>query len=121
MAVSIAHLGPAGTNAEAAALLYANWLEQETGQQPCLCSYPSIAQSIQAVAQNQADLAVVPVENSIEGSVTVTLDTLWQLDALQIQQALILPIDHALISQAETIETIKTIYSHPQALAQCQQ
>lgn len=121
MAVSIAHLGPAGTNAETAALLYAQWLEQATGQQTCLCSYPSIAQSIQAVAYNQANLAVVPVENSIEGGVTVTLDTLWQLDTLQIQQALILPIDNSLISRAATIDAIKTIYSHPQPLAQCQQ
>lgn len=120
MAISIAHLGPTGTNAETAALLYANWL-QDMGQSACLCSYPSIVQSIQAVAQGQADVAVVPVENSIEGGVTVTLDTLWQLDTLNIQQALILPIVHALISHAEAIDTIQTIYSHPQALAQCQQ
>jgi len=72
------------------------------------------------VAQAQAHLAVVPVENSIEGSVTSTLDMLWQLDTLQIQQALVLPIRHALLSRASTIEAIQTVYSHPQALAQCQ-
>jgi prephenate dehydratase len=60
------------------------------------------------------------VENSIEGSVAITLDTLWQLDRLEIQLALVLPISHALLSCAQTKERIQTVYSHPQALAQCQ-
>ncbi|MBD2020617.1 prephenate dehydratase [Leptolyngbya sp. FACHB-36] len=120
MAVSIAHLGPAGTNAEAAALLYTHWLEQTTGESALLCPYPSIAQSLRAASQGQTNLAVVPVENSVEGSVTATMDALWQLDKLQIQRALTLPISHALMSWASTIDTLKTIYSHPQALGQCQ-
>ena len=117
--ISIAHLGPSGTYAEAAALAYANWLSQ-MGQEALLCPYPSIAQSLRATAQGQAHLAVVPVENSIEGSVAMTLDTLWQLDTLQIQQALVLPISHALLSGAEDLAAIGTVYSHPQAIAQCQ-
>lgn len=117
--VSIAHLGPSGTYAEQAAIAYVNMLNQHE-QKALLCPYPSIAQTLKAVAQNQADLAVVPVENSIEGTVAMTLDTLWQLDTLQIRQALVLPIVHALLSHAPQIETIRTVYSHPQALAQCQ-
>lgn len=120
MAVSIAHLGPSGTYAEAAALVYSNWLTQNFRQESLLCPYPSIAQTLKAVASKQADLAIVPVENSIEGSVTMTLDTLWVLDNLQIQRALILPISHALMSHANELEAIQTVYSHPQALAQCQ-
>lgn len=120
MTVSIAHLGPPGTYAEQAALAYVNWFHQETGQEAILCPYPSIARTLRAVADGKAELAVVPVENSIEGSVAITLDTLWQLDTLQIQQALVLPIAHALLSRAQTLETIETVYSHPQALAQCQ-
>jgi prephenate dehydratase len=120
MTIAIAHLGPTGTNAEAAALLYANWLQQTSGQAVQLCAYASIKQSLQAAAQGVADLAVVPVENSVEGSVTTTLDALWQFDRLQIQHALILPIAHALLSQATTIASIQILYSHPQALAQCQ-
>lgn len=120
MVVSVAHLGPPGTYAEAAALAYVNWLTRERGQQALLCPYPSIAQTLRASAQGQADLAVVPVENSVEGSVSITLDTLWQLDTLQIQHALVLPISHALISCAESLATTRTVYSHPQALAQCQ-
>lgn len=120
MVLSIAHLGPAGTYAEVAALTCADWLKQTIGQEAVLCPYPSIAQTLRATATGETNFTVVPVENSIEGSVTVTLDTLWQLDTLQIQQALVLPISHALISQAPTIEGIKTVFSHPQALAQCQ-
>ena len=120
MTVTIAHLGPSGTYTEQAALAYANWVQQETGQKAILHPYPSIALALKAVAQAQVDLAVVPVENSIEGSVTVTLDLLWQLDALKIQLALVVPIAHALLSHAQSLEAIQTVYSHPQALAQCQ-
>jgi prephenate dehydratase len=116
---SIAYLGPAGTNAETVALAYASWLTQ-VGQEAQLCPYSSIAQAIKAAAQKETDLAVVPVENSIEGSVAMTLDTIWQLDGLQIQQALVLGISHALLSRAASLGEIKTISSHPQALAQCQ-
>jgi prephenate dehydratase len=119
MAVQIAHLGPPGTYTEAAALAYANWLA-EVGQDSLLCPYSSIAQTLHAVTQQQADLAVVPVENSIQGSVAITLDTLWELDVLQIQRALILPITHTLLSHSNALESLQTVYSHPQALAQCQ-
>uniref|UniRef100_A0A832H1E0 Prephenate dehydratase n=1 Tax=Oscillatoriales cyanobacterium SpSt-402 TaxID=2282168 RepID=A0A832H1E0_9CYAN len=120
MAVSIAHLGPVGTNAEVAALQYANWLATHTNQKAILCPYPSNAQTLQAVAKGQTDLAIVPVENSIEGSVTMTLDTLWQLDNIQIQHGLDLPVFHAFLSEALSFAEVQTVYSHPQALAQCQ-
>lgn len=121
MTASIAYLGPPGTYAENAALVCAAWLQQTLGEAALLLRpYPSIAQTIRAVANQQTQLAVVPVENSIEGGVTITLDTLWQVDKLQIQRALVLPIAHALMSHAQTIAAIQTIYSHPQSLAQCQ-
>ncbi|MBD2517516.1 prephenate dehydratase [Nostoc sp. FACHB-973] len=120
MTISIAHLGPPGTYSEQAAVFYVNWLGKSTGVETMLCPYASISQSLHAVADGQAELAVVPVENSIEGSVTMTLDTLWQLDSLRIQLALVLPITHTLISCANSLDSIQTVYSHPQALAQCQ-
>ncbi|MBF2050335.1 prephenate dehydratase [Leptolyngbya sp. NK1-12] len=120
MATSIAHLGPSGTYAESAALACAQLFSAKTGEEYILCPYPSIIQTIYAVANQQTRLGVVPVENSIEGGVGATLDTLWQLDTLQIQQALVLPISHALLSCASSLGTIQTVYSHPQALAQCQ-
>lgn len=118
--ISIAHLGPPGTYAEQAALYYANWLSKTTNTEALLCPYPSIFQTLDSLAKGQVDLAVAPVENSIQGGVTVTLDTLWQLDNLQIQLALVVPITHALISCSQNLDSIETVYSHPQALAQCQ-
>lgn len=120
MTISIAHLGPSGTYSEQAAVAYANILHQQTKQEPILCPYPSIAKTLKAIATHQVDLAVVPVENSIEGSVAVTLDMLWQLDILRINLALVLPIAHTLLSHADSLANIETVYSHPQALAQCQ-
>lgn len=118
MSLSIAHLGPSGTYAETAALAYVQTLaDRET---VTLCPYPSILQTLYSVAERQTQVAVVPVENSIEGGVGVTLDTVWQLNTLQIQQALVLPISHTLISCAANLEAIEAVYSHPQALAQCQ-
>jgi prephenate dehydratase len=119
MTLKIAHLGPTGTYAEAAALAYAQ--TQLSDRDFCLQPYPSIARTLQAVANGEVILAIVPVENSIEGGVTMTADTIWQLAApLQIQQAIVLPIDHALISVATDLSQINKVYSHPQALSQCQ-
>jgi prephenate dehydratase len=121
MTFTIAHLGPAGTYTEQAALTYAQWWSNQTQQvTPELIPFPSIAQTLYAVAEGRTNLAVVPIENSIEGSVTMTLDTLWQLETLQIRQALVLPIVHVLVAQAE-LNAIPVVYSHPQALGQCQQ
>ena len=118
--ISIAHLGPSGTYAEQAALYYVNWLTKTTKKKPFLRPYPSIFQTLDAVAKGEVDLVVAPVENSIQGGVTVTLDTLWQLDNLQIQLGLVVPINHALISSSQDLNNIEIVYSHPQALAQCQ-
>jgi prephenate dehydratase len=120
MTISIAYLGPTGTNSETVAIAYQNWLKQEKGRESILKPYPSIALTLRAVAQRETDTAVVPVENSIEGSVAITLDTCWQLENLKIKKALVLPIAHALLSYNHTRQDIKTVYSHPQALAQCQ-
>lgn len=116
----IAHLGPSGTYSELATLFYADLISQKKGTDCQLIPYASIAQTLTAVAKNKADVAVVPIENSIQGTVTTTLDTLWELEGLHIHQALVLPVIHNLLSRGRTLQGIKTVYSHPQALAQCQ-
>jgi prephenate dehydratase len=120
MNLKIAHLGPKGTYTEAAAQAYGETELQEIDFD--LEPYANIASTLAAVAQGDAKLAIVPAENSIEGAVTMTADTIWQLDAkLQIQQAIVLPIRHVLISIATDLSEITTVYSHPQALSQCQE
>lgn len=121
MSILIAHLGPRGTYSEQAALAYQGWLTDHQQTDSCLSAYPSILQAIQASATEEVSFAIVPIENSIEGTVAVTLDALWQLDTLRIQQALVIPIRHTLISYGKETTKIQTIYSHPQALGQCQQ
>jgi prephenate dehydratase len=111
----IAYLGPTGTNSETVA----HWFGGRW-QHPRWLPTSTIAQVLHTVAQGQADYGVVPVENSLEGSVTVTLDLLWRLPDLYIQQGLILPIAHALISQCTHLGQVQRVYSHPQALGQCQ-
>lgn len=120
MKLSLAYLGPTGTNSETAALAYADWLSRHHQLPATLCSYPSIALVLQSVVRGQTDRAVVPIENSIEGSVTVVLDTLWQTTNLQVHQELTLPIAHGLLTYASSLEQLKTVYSHPQGIAQCQ-
>lgn len=119
---TIAYLGPAGTYSEMAALRYLQIshpdLEHDSSR---MCPYPTIPQAINAAENGNVEIAVVPVENSIQGGVTMTLDSLWRSESLQIQQAIVLPIAHALISRAANLDQVKVIYSHPQALAQCQQ
>lgn len=120
MVKSIAYLGPSGTYTESTTLAYREILINETHEKYDLSPYPTIAQTLQSVAKRESDLAVVPVENSIHGTVTMTLDTIWELDDLKIQKGLDLPICHCLLSRGKALEGIKTVYSHPQALAQCQ-
>lgn len=119
MKISLAYLGPTGTNSETAAIAYKKWLAANLQQETTLCPYPNIALALRSVAKGETDLAVVPIENSIGGSVTVVLDILWQ-SSLQIHQGLTLPIHHGLLSYSSCLKSIKTVYSHPQALAQCE-
>ncbi|OIP73229.1 MAG: prephenate dehydratase [Oscillatoriales cyanobacterium CG2_30_44_21] len=119
---TIAYLGPAGTYSEMAALRYLQLCHPDLELDPSrMCPYPTIPQTISAAEQGHVDIAIVPVENSIQGGVTMTLDSLWQSESLQIQKAIVLPIAHALISRATNLNQVQVIYSHPQALAQCQQ
>ncbi len=120
MTVTIAYLGPEGTYSQLAALAYSLNLEQHVGQPVELRATPSIPSAMQATAEGLTDLTIVPVENSTEGGVTTTLDTLWQLQQLKIHHAMVMPIRHGLLSQAKDPAVISIVYSHPQALSQCQ-
>ena len=120
MTISLSHLGPIGTYSESAAIAYGEWLQKNRQQEFTLSPQPSIAMALNAVVREKVDYGIVPVENSIEGTVNITLDTLWQKENLQILRGLTIPIVHSLLSYNSSLKELKTVYSHPQALGQCQ-
>lgn len=70
-----------------------------------------------AVKNGVAEKAVIPLENSIEGTVSMTLDYLYDFDEIFIETEVVMPIAHHLMIHPEN-ENFEKIYSHPQALAQ---
>ena len=74
-----------------------------------------------AVHEGETDMAVVPIENSLEGSVTTTLDMLaTEATDVLIAKEVVLPISHCLIAAHELpLEQITRVLSHPQATPQC--
>lgn len=107
----VGFLGPEGTySQEVARKLF--------GDTAVLLPYPSIDAVIRAVAAGEIHECVVPIENSLEGSVNVTLDTLAHEVELLIAGEIVMPVRHNLLVR-EAGRAIKLILSHPQALAQC--
>ena len=110
----LAYLGPPGTYSEDAGLAY-------DPQATCV-PYNSIPAIGTAVAAGLADEGIVPIENSLEGSVSVTLDLLIHDSSLSIRNELVLPIHHCLLAAEGTkTEQIKVVYSNPQPLEQCRE
>ena len=114
----VAFLGPPGTFSEEALLSQADLAAGE------LVPIRSIPEVIAEVDQARVDLAVVPIENAIEGSVTATLDTLAfeSSGELLIQREIVLPIDMHLCAPPGTrLADVTTIVSIPHATAQCRE
>ena len=112
MAKRIAYLGPSGTFTEAAAQRY--------DPEAHLVPVSSIAAVAAAVDAEEVEEGVVPIENSLEGSVTDTLDMLIHDSNLSIRHEVVLPIEHCLlVKPGASNQEIELIYSHPQALGQC--
>ena len=109
--LNIACLGPEGTFTESAAL-------KQFGQSVKLSLLGSIDQVFREVEAGVCQYGVVPVENSIEGAVNHTLDMLLVSD-LKLCGEVELRIHQHLLSRAENLEDIETVYSHEQSLAQC--
>lgn len=110
----IAFLGPEGTFTELAT--------KELFPNDWTIPFKSIPECIEAVDAGQVDLAVVPVENALEGSVPLTIDYLYHEADLFISAEVLTPIEQNLMvhkSNVEKYEEIERIYSHPHALAQC--
>ena len=108
---SVAYLGPEATFTHIAAI---NYFGQSVNYAPQV----TIRDIFCEVEKGACHYGVVPVENSIEGSVNYTLDLFFESD-LKICAELYHPISHDLLSKSGTQDEIEIIYSHPQAFAQC--
>ncbi len=109
------YLGPAGTFSEEALLASA----APGAVEPV--PMPSIPDAVTAVRDGATELAIVPIENSLEGSINVTLDLLAeQAPDVQIVGEALLRVRHALIAaEAVPLEAIATVISHPAVPGQC--
>lgn len=108
--LNIAYLGPEGTFTQQA-------VEKQFGTSVNMLSESTITEVFRQVENGNAHYGVVPMENSTEGIVNLTLDNLITSN-LQICGEIILPIHHHLARCAPDV-ALATIYGHPQALAQC--
>ena len=109
-------LGPKGTHSEAAAV-YLNNIITEPME---LVIYPEIYEVLSAVENGRINTGFVPVENSLEGSVNITLDTLARSDNLIVTRELIWPVHNQLMAKPEVkIADLKQIFSHSQPISQC--
>lgn len=114
---TIAYLGPVGTYSHEAAQQFAKRMECEEIE---LIECPSFNEVHEAVDRGKAEFGVMPIENSLEGVVTATLDTLAFKGGVSIMGSVVLDIHHCLVLHPDaTIKDIKTVVSHPQGLAQC--
>ncbi len=113
----IAHLGPAGTFAEAAVRA-----SPRTPPDAELVPQPTLHANVVAVQEATVDLALVPVENALEGAVNATLDALaFDAPDVSVIGEEVLPVRHNLLARRPLDpEDIEVVISHPQATAQCQ-
>jgi prephenate dehydratase len=111
-----AFLGPRGTFTEEALQVSVPVAVEEI-------PYPTIYETVMAVHAGETQLAIVPIENSLEGSVTTTLDALaGEADDVRIIEEVIFPVRHCLVARREIdFDRITRVVSHPQATAQCTQ
>ncbi|MEM2920356.1 MAG: prephenate dehydratase [Candidatus Nitrosocaldus sp.] len=110
--IKVAFQGERGAYSEMAALQYFN-----TGVE--LIPKRTIADVFDSTEKHEVDYAIVPIENSIEGSVNETYDRLLNTN-LKIKGEVYLRIEHCLIGyEGSSIDSIRYVYSHPQALGQC--
>ena len=109
--LKVAYLGPRGSFSHQASF-------REFGGSNDLIPLETFEEVFEEVETGRADFAVIPVENSVEGSVRAVLDLLSRSN-LVICSEIFQKIHHFLLSKSKTIKDVKVVTSHPQALAQC--
>lgn len=108
----VAFLGPEGTHSHAAARAYFGTLMDF---QPCR----DFREVFASVSSGACDLGVAPLENALHGTVGQCFDLFMEHEVF-IQAEFISPIRHCLLSRAADLAAVRTVRSHPQALAQCE-
>lgn len=112
---SIGYLGPNGTFSEQVAFSYFKDKDKYN-----FIPFSTIQDLIHAVNKGEVLNGVVPIENSIEGAVNITIDMLIFETDLKIQAEIMIPIKHCLIGYKDfSLEEVKEVLSHAQAIAQC--
>jgi len=112
--VRYAYLGPEGTFTEAAVRTLGD------PEQASYLPMPSVPAALEAVRQGEADSALVPLENSIEGPVPITLDELATGELLLITREVLLPVTFAVMARPGVeLAAVTRIGTHPHAEAQC--
>ena len=113
MSLRLGYLGPPGTFSHEA--LASSGLEGEP------VPLPTIYDTVVAVHDGRVDRALVPIENSLEGSVNATVDALaLETDDVVIVGEVVHPVRHSLVARGPlALEEIRTVVSHPQASGQC--
>ena len=110
--VKVAFQGERGAYSESAVYTF---FGDKTKVRPCR----DLTEVFESVGKEEVLVGVVPIENSLEGSVNQTYD-LFLTHNLKVSGEVIIKISHCLIANPSTsLEAVKTVYSHPQALAQC--
>src|SRR3954452_21235675 len=111
----IGFLGPAGTHSQEAVFAGPGTENYEP------VPLPSVHDAVMAVHEGRVERALVPIENSLEGAVSATLDALaFETDDVQITGELVHAIHHCLIAREPVaLDRIAVVVSHPQASGQC--
>ncbi|HYP44466.1 MAG TPA: prephenate dehydratase [Propionibacteriaceae bacterium] len=84
--------------------------------------YSTVAQALQAVRDGEVEAVMVPIENSVEGGVSATLDNLAYGQPLVITREVLLPVTFTLFVRPGTaLSAVRSVLTHPHAAAQCRQ
>lgn len=114
---TIAFLAPEGTYGDEAAKLFAQKLQCDN---PEFVLCPSLNEIFESVETGRSEYGVMPIENSLEGAVTATLDAFAFRNGVSIVGSVVLDIHHCLLLHPEaSINEITTVATHPQAMGQC--
>lgn len=115
---NIYYLGPDGSNVQGAMFKFIEQCKIKVQNQ---IHKKTIKSVIESLVNDKNSAAILPIENSIEGIVRETIDNIYKIKdkEIKIRGELSTPIKHLLLAKTKDISEIKTIISHPQALAQC--